>query len=703
MVTSAAYDRLLDALRSHGRQVRDNSNGHAMAQCPAHDDRNPSLGIKALEGMAVMYCYAGCSTPDVLDALGLMLADLFDNQRDTTYDYPDKRRVHRTPDKRFKQSGNTKGSALFHADRIGEAPVVYVSEGEKDALAIEAVGGVAVCSAMGAGKAHKADWSPLNGKHVVIIRDKDDAGHKHADQVTELVTPIAQSVQIVEAVVGKDAADHIAAGYPLEALVLVRQASIEPKQLPDQPRVFRATELQPARQPEWLARQWLPRAAVSLLIGPEGIGKSLLWVWLVAFITTGKPSPEFGIPARDPARVLLILTEDDWSTEVLPRLLVAGADISMIDVICTQVDGSGSPVFPRDMQLIRETGPDAALIVVDAWLDTVPAQIRVRDTQQAREALHPWKEAATSTGAAVLLVTHTNRITSGDTRDTYGATVGLRQKARMALYGIQDDEGNLVIGPDKANGVATVNANVFRIDSTPHFPPTADHDGTVGQLHHVRESDRTIKAHVLGAYEAERGDDPQEQVNAEMWLRDYLLKEGPQAKSAETKREAGKVLISDKMLRRAREKLRVVCGYKGFPAESVWSLPEQLDDSLDDDSDSPEGDDSDSCAPDSISLAAQGTTAQNVHVSAGQGRYAQSCPMGTTGHDRAQVVPPAETGPNSPVVPFEAEKYGAGTTGDSEHTNGTDIAAKLAAGLDMHDEPLPWLAPIPNDNREGPM
>lgn len=707
MVTSTAYHRVLDSLRAHDRQVRDDGNGQAMAQCPAHDDRDPSLHITAMDGHALIHCHAGCVTPDVLGTIGLTTADLFDDSRGATYEYPDGRRVHRTPDKRFRQTGNTKGSSLFHADRICSATVVYVTEGEKDVLAVEAAGGVAVCSAMGAGKAPKADWSPLSGKHVVIIADKDDAGRKHANQVADLVTPIAQSVQTVEAAVGKDAADHVAAGYPLKAFVLVRQISTQPRQLPDRPRVFRATELQPARQPEWLALKRLPRAAVSLLIGPEGIGKSLLWVWLVAFITTGKPSPEFGIPARDPARVLLILTEDDWSTEVLPRLLVAGADIAMIDVICTEVDGSGSPVFPRDMQLIRETGPNAALIVVDAWLDTVPAQIRVRDTQQAREALHPWKEAATSTGAAVLLVTHTNRIASGDTRDTYGATVGLRQKARMTLYGIQDDDGNLVIGPDKANGVATVNANIFAINSAPHFPPTADHDGTVGRLMHVRESDRAIKAHVLGAFEAERGEDPQERISAEMWLRDYLLKEGPRAKSAEAKREAGRVFISEKMLRRAREKLRVVYGYEGFPADSVWSLPEQLDGGAgDDDSDDPEDDDSDSCAPESYISAQKGTTARDDVVSAAQDSCAQSCPQGTTGHNFAHQSPPAETGPNLPVMPFGTEKQGAGTTEgitvNPEHTNGADFAANIAAGLDMNGEPLPWLMPKTTDNQEEP-
>ena len=38
--------------------------------------------------------------------------------------------------------------------------------------------------------------------------------------------------------------------------------------------------------------------------------------------------PEFGIPARDPGRVLIAaITEDDWHTVVRPRLEVAGADL----------------------------------------------------------------------------------------------------------------------------------------------------------------------------------------------------------------------------------------------------------------------------------------------------------------------------------------------------------------------------------------
>ena len=68
-----------------------------------------------------------------------------------------------------------------------------------------------------------------------------------------------------------------------------------------------------------------------------------------------------------------------------PRLEVAGADLAMMWVICIEDDGSGAPTFPRDLHLIADAKPAPALVIVDAWLDTVPAVLSVRDPQQARQ------------------------------------------------------------------------------------------------------------------------------------------------------------------------------------------------------------------------------------------------------------------------------------------------------------------------------
>lgn len=40
-----------------------------MARCPAHDDRDPSLSIKEVEGKVLVKCHAGCDQRDVIAAL----------------------------------------------------------------------------------------------------------------------------------------------------------------------------------------------------------------------------------------------------------------------------------------------------------------------------------------------------------------------------------------------------------------------------------------------------------------------------------------------------------------------------------------------------------------------------------------------------------------------------------------------------------
>ncbi len=49
-----------------------------LAKCPAHEDKNPSLGLsRGKDGRALMKCHAGCSTDAICDAIGISVADLF--------------------------------------------------------------------------------------------------------------------------------------------------------------------------------------------------------------------------------------------------------------------------------------------------------------------------------------------------------------------------------------------------------------------------------------------------------------------------------------------------------------------------------------------------------------------------------------------------------------------------------------------------
>lgn len=336
-------------------------------------------------------------------------------------------------------------------------------------------------------------------------------------------------------------------------------------------RLWAAADLAPAAQPKWLAKFRLPLASVALLVGDEGIGKSLFWVWLVAFITTGEAEPKFGIPARAPGRVTLVITEDDWSTTVLPRLIVAGADLDLITVICTERDGSGAPVFPRDIALVAESNP--VLVIVDAWLDTVPSALSVRDPQQARQALHPWREVATQTGAAVLLLTHTNRVASGNPRDRYGGTAELRKKARLTLFAQRDNDGHLVVGPEKTNLSAPILATIFGIKPVQHFESSDDHDGMVPILEYRGESSQTAAAMVADSYEQEHGGGTKRPRGAAEWIKGYLSGKGGEDEANNVIAAGAEAGYSAQTLKNERSKV-AASTRDGFGPGSivVWTL-----------------------------------------------------------------------------------------------------------------------------------
>ena len=74
---------------------------------------------------------------------------------------------------------------------------IIIAEGEKCAEAIKSAGYEATTWLGGSGAAARADWSPMQGKHVVIWPDNDDPGFKVAAIIKSLLRDIAASVTIL--------------------------------------------------------------------------------------------------------------------------------------------------------------------------------------------------------------------------------------------------------------------------------------------------------------------------------------------------------------------------------------------------------------------------------------------------------------------------------------------------------------------------
>lgn len=68
--------RVLDRLAEMGKTIRDVAGQH-LAQCPGHDDNNPSLAVREGSEGAMLQCHAGCDTADVVHAMGWEMRDLF--------------------------------------------------------------------------------------------------------------------------------------------------------------------------------------------------------------------------------------------------------------------------------------------------------------------------------------------------------------------------------------------------------------------------------------------------------------------------------------------------------------------------------------------------------------------------------------------------------------------------------------------------
>jgi hypothetical protein len=195
------------------------------ARCPAHDDSNPSLSINEGEdGRILIHCHAGCPIADVLEVVGLTLADLQPGAKlwpkpIATYDYRDAdgtllyQSLRYDPkDFKCRRPDGTGGwvwkgvfdgvervpyrlSELLAAD-LSEP--VFIVEGEKDADRVAEMELTATTNIGGAGK-----WRPeynkhFAGRHVVLLPDNDDPGREHMADVLRNLGDIPESVKWLE-------------------------------------------------------------------------------------------------------------------------------------------------------------------------------------------------------------------------------------------------------------------------------------------------------------------------------------------------------------------------------------------------------------------------------------------------------------------------------------------------------------------------
>lgn len=319
-VTSVLHEVVLPRLTG----IRKTADGY-MARCPAHDDKDPSLSVKAGDTQPVVFnCFGNCATEDILAALDLTWADVSAAQEERrtgewtpageasdVYDYRDEQgellfQVLRVPQsgggKTFRQRVPDRSTKTGWRWAIGDTRrvpyrlpevlaavaggrMVYVVEGEKDVHTLARHGYTATCNPQGAGKWLEQYSALLSDAHVTVIADRDKPGQAHARQVADSLAAYAAAVSIAEPVEGKDVTDHFAAGKTIDELVTTwTPEPLAPIDLAPDLHAFLSVVDPPTT---WVIPGLLERGDRLIWTGTEGLGKSMVTRMLAVSAAAG--------------------------------------------------------------------------------------------------------------------------------------------------------------------------------------------------------------------------------------------------------------------------------------------------------------------------------------------------------------------------------------------------------------------------------
>lgn len=330
--------------------------------------------------------------------------------------------------------------------------------------------------------------------------------------------------------------------------------------------ITRASDVRPLNI-KWAWDHLIPLRKTTLLVGPEGIGKGLLFAWLAARLTNGELAGDL---LGKPSTVLMASREDDPADTLVPRLMAAGADLSRVAFLKLHK-------LPDDVKrLERRMEMEAARVVL---IDTVSSYIGdVNEDKDARvrQVLDPLTELAARIEAALVLLRHVNKRSEAEALQRVLGSRAWSAAPRSVLFFGREPHAREERGPDRI--LAQGKINVGR-------------DDVPSRLFHVKEAvvereddgEQIVTARVDDVGESAVSSDqlmhamPDEneqyaRMAAVGWLEDFLRSGArPRTEVLDKAKRAGH---APRTVYRAAEKLRVQSQpMEGDRRQVAWKLP----------------------------------------------------------------------------------------------------------------------------------
>ena len=167
----------------------------------------------------------------------------------------------------------------------------------------------------------------------------------------------------------------------------------------------------------WIWQDRVPIGYITAVFGPRTSGKSFVAIDMAAHVTRGLSWSDEPAGAKEAGSVLMIATEDQISSMVVPRLRAAGADLAKVEFLDypnIKAGNGGSFVLSEidRWEKAIDRIPDLRIIIVDPFAALMGTAID-RHTNELIKILNRLASLAQERKVAIVLVNATDKVSAG--------------------------------------------------------------------------------------------------------------------------------------------------------------------------------------------------------------------------------------------------------------------------------------------------
>ncbi len=416
----------------------------------------------------------------------------------------------------------------------------------------------------------KTDLSWAEGKTIIVFLDGDQQINEDVIRAKEAIQRTLQKYKAKDVTFAKlplqgtNGIDDVLAEYPADQRTQLLQTYIDNAAFTGRRLVIKtALDYAPKRR-RWLYEGFIPEGVLCLLAGYEGTAKSTVTTDIVARLTRGDLiGDRFGTAFR----AIYITAEEDWSYDILPRLIASGANLgNVLNIFIKHDTGAELSLslqydLPEIRRAIEEN--DVALIVFDSLLYFLGDGVNIDSAQPVNDILLPLVKVGMETRCTMLGILHFNKNTSlSNPMDKIANSKAFARIARSVIMTAKHED-HFIFSAQKLSSAPTPDSLKFRLESV-QLPMEYSEDGPPIESVRVAWLGRsdTDVAEIINI--SARGDDPATQEIDE-WLQEYMDQQGGTALGKELL-EAGRKEFnySAAQLKRSKRRLGILHKREGY-------------------------------------------------------------------------------------------------------------------------------------------